>query len=95
MTKRHLKNYGWRRERNMAMRWIWQRRLASLSASRRQFYRTVVLWRRRFADDPESASDECFADILLLPLAGLTFSLFVLSLPGASDAIASAYFCMG
>jgi hypothetical protein len=35
-------------------------------------------------------SGECVADVLLLPLAGLTFSLFVLSIPGASDAIASA-----
>jgi hypothetical protein len=63
---------------------------------RRSIARLYSVW-RRFADDPERASDECIADILLLPLAGMTFSLFVLSIPGASDAIASAcsMACMG
>jgi hypothetical protein len=45
---------------------------------------------RRFADDPERRSDDCLADILLLPLTGLAVSLFLLSIPGASDAIAAA-----
>jgi hypothetical protein len=66
-----------------------RRHLDSLSAyQRRSVTRLYRIW-RGFADDPER-SDECLADILLLPLAGLTFSLFVLSLPGASEAIASA-----
>lgn len=65
-------------------------RLDALSAHRRRSVtRFYGVW-SRFADDPERASDECIADILLLPLAGLTFSFFVLSLPGASDAIAAA-----
>jgi|HubBroStandDraft_6_1064221.scaffolds.fasta_scaffold91944_2 hypothetical protein len=65
-------------------------RLDSLSASRRRSVTRLRGAWRRFADHPERASDDCLADILLLPLAGLTFSLFVLSLPGASDAIAAA-----
>jgi len=66
-----------------------RRHLDSLSAyQRRSVTRLYRIW-RAFADDPERP-DECLADILLLPLAGLTFSLFVLSLPGASDAIASS-----
>ena len=68
------------------------RRAAQLHSllARRSIARLCGAWRRRFADRLERASDECLADILLLPLAGLTFSLFVLSLPGASVAIASA-----
>jgi hypothetical protein len=67
-----------------------RQQLDSLSAYRRRsIARLHGAW-RQFTDDPVRASDECLADILLLPLAGLTFSLFVLSLPGASDAIASA-----
>jgi hypothetical protein len=74
----------------MDIRQAARRRLDSLSAYwRRSITRLYGAW-RRFTDDPERASDECLADILLLPLAGLTFSLFVLSLPGASDAIASS-----
>ena len=60
-----------------------------LAYRRRSIARLYGAW-RRFAGDPERATDDCLADILLLPLAGLTLSLFVLSLPGASDAIASA-----
>jgi hypothetical protein len=74
-----------------------RQQLDSLSAyPRRSIARLYGVW-RRFADDPERASDECIADILLLPLTGMTFSLFVLSIPGASDAIASAcsMACMG
>jgi hypothetical protein len=67
-----------------------RRHFDSLSAyQRRSVTRLYGVW-RRFANHSGRASDECLADILLLPLAGLTFSLFVLSLPGASDAIASA-----
>jgi len=74
----------------MDMRRTWRQQLVSLSAyHRRSLTRLYYVW-QRFADDPERASDECLADILLLPLAGLTLSLFVLSLPGASDAIAAA-----
>ena len=53
---------------------------------RRSIARLYGVW-RRFADDPERASDECIADILLLPLTGMTFSLFVMSMPGSSEAI--------
>jgi hypothetical protein len=74
----------------MDMHRTWRHQLDSLSEYRRRSVaRLSVAW-RRFADDPEPASDVCLADILLLPLAGITFSLFVLGTPGASDAIASA-----
>jgi hypothetical protein len=73
----------------MGIRWPARQQLNAISAYRRRsITRLYRIW-RRFADDPERP-DECLADILLLPLAGLTFSLFVLSLPGASDAIASS-----
>jgi hypothetical protein len=74
----------------MDIRQAARRRLDLLSAYWRRSITRLYGARRRFTDDPEKASDECLADILLLPLSGLTFSLFVLSLPGASDAIASA-----
>jgi hypothetical protein len=74
----------------MDIRRVARQQLDSLSAYRRRPITSLYGVWRRFADHPEGASDECLADILLLPLAGLTFSLFVLSLPGASDAIASA-----
>ena len=47
---------------------------------------------RRFADDPErNTHDYCLADILVLPLAGLALSVWLLgTVPGASDAIAAA-----
>jgi hypothetical protein len=67
-----------------------RRKLDSLSAYRRRSIARICDVRRRFADYPQTRSDDGLADILLLPLAGLTLSLFVLSLPGASDAIASA-----
>ena len=63
---------------------------ASRSAYRRRSIRRLYAAWRRLADEPERASDECLADLLLLPLSGLISSFFVLSLPGASDAIASA-----
>jgi hypothetical protein len=44
---------------------------------------------RRIAGDPAQHEDQ-LADILLLPLAGLALSLFLLGLPGTSDAIAAA-----
>jgi hypothetical protein len=74
----------------MDIRRAWPRTLFELSAYRRRSMARLYYAWQRFVDDPERASDECLADILLLPLAGLTFSLFVLSLPGASDAIATA-----
>jgi hypothetical protein len=74
----------------MDIRQAARHRLVSSSAYRRRFLARLRYAWRRFADDPERASDDCLADILLLPLVGLTLSLFVLSLPGASDAIASA-----
>ena len=74
----------------MDIRRAGQRRLDALSVFRRRSMTGLYGAWRRFANDPERAPDECLADILLLPLAGLTFSLFVLSLPGASDAVASA-----
>ena len=74
----------------MDIRRAGRQQLVSFSAYRRRSLARLRYAWRRFADDPERASDECLADILLLPLAGLTLSLFVLSLPGASDAVAAA-----
>jgi hypothetical protein len=47
---------------------------------------------RRFADDSKRNTDDyCLADILVLPLAGVAFSLWLLgTVPGASDAVAAA-----
>lgn len=60
----------------------------------RRVLRSVYRWKsvawRRLADDPDRKSDDCLADILLLPLSGLTLSLFLLRIPGVSEAIASA-----
>jgi hypothetical protein len=36
------------------------------------------------------ANEDRLVDILLLPLTGLALSLWLLSLPGASDAVADA-----
>ncbi len=46
--------------------------------------------RHRAADDPAEPADGRFADIVLLPLAGLALSLYVLgAIPEASEAIAN------
>jgi hypothetical protein len=47
--------------------------------------------RRYFSTDPSGHSECCAADILLLPLAGLALTLWLLgTVPGASDAISMA-----
>ena len=50
-----------------------------------QFYRA---WRRLAGDDGQAEGR--IVDVFLPPLAGLALSLFLLSLPGASDAVAAA-----
>jgi hypothetical protein len=46
----------------------------------------------RFVDEPGTNTDDyCLADILILPLAGLALSVWLLgTVPGASDAVAEA-----
>jgi hypothetical protein len=52
--------------------------------------RLFRIW-RSFSIDPSGQNDYGVADILLLPLAGLAVTLWVLiSVPGASDAISMA-----
>ena len=59
------------------------RRTARIAYSRHPVARLSRIWRSVVGDPPQT-------EVFLLPLAGLAFSLFVLSLPGASDAIAEA-----
>jgi hypothetical protein len=61
-------------------------RAARVAYSRHPAARLYRVW-RRLAGEPEEAA---LADVLLLPLAGLALSLFLLSLPGAADAVAEA-----
>jgi len=63
-------------------------RTARIPYSRHPAARLCRFW-RRVAGDPAQNEDQ-LADILLLPLAGLALSLFLLGLPGTSDAIAAA-----
>lgn len=66
------------------------RRLARVAYSRHPAARWYRLW-RWWTTDPTGETEHCAADILLLPLAGLAASLWILgSVPGASDAIAAA-----
>ena len=58
--------------------------MAHVAYSRHPAARLYRTWRRVVGRDGE------FTGLLLLPLAGLAFSLFLLSMPGASDAVAAA-----
>jgi hypothetical protein len=68
----------------MSLETIRRGRVARIAYSRHPAARLYRTWRRVVGRDGE------FTSILLLPLAGLTFSLFLLSTPGASDAVAAA-----
>jgi hypothetical protein len=85
-----IRKNGWRGERAVGTRRGAQRRFDSLTKFQRRSVTWLIIARRSLGARQGKVSDECLADILLLPLAGLTFDLFVLSLPGASDAVASA-----
>ncbi|HWB50420.1 MAG TPA: hypothetical protein VG651_15020 [Stellaceae bacterium] len=61
-------------------------RVARVAYSRHPVARVYRAWRRLAGD----RGDAAVADVLFLPLAGLALSLFLLSLPGASDAVAAA-----
>jgi len=61
-------------------------RAARVAYSRHPAARVFRTWRRIAGDQGESG----IAEILFLPLAGLAFSLFLLSTPGASAAVAAA-----
>ena len=61
-------------------------RVARVAYSRHPAARVYRSWRRIAGDEGEGG----IADILFLPLAGLAFSLFLLSIPGASAAVAAA-----
>jgi hypothetical protein len=63
-------------------------RISRIAYSRHPAARLYRTWRRVVGRDGE------FTSVLLLPLAGLAFSLFLLSTPGASDAVATACACM-
>jgi hypothetical protein len=66
------------------------RRAARIAYSRHPVAQLFRAW-RSFRADPISGAPYSAADILLLPLAGLTLTLLLLgSAPGASDAINSA-----
>jgi len=60
-------------------------RVTRVAYSRHPIARLYRGWRRVAGDQVE-----CFADVLFLPLAGLALSLFLLGLPGTSDAVAAA-----
>jgi hypothetical protein len=61
-------------------------RVARVAYSRHPAARFYRAW-RRFAGDQDETG---IVDVLFLPLAGLALSLFLLSLPGASEAVAAA-----
>jgi hypothetical protein len=66
------------------------RRAVRIAYSRRPAARLFRAW-RYFSTDPTSGSQYSAADILLLPLAGLTLTLLLLgTVPGASEAINTA-----
>jgi hypothetical protein len=65
------------------------RRAARIAYSRHPIARLLRLWRCVAGAPAENCNA---ADILLLPLAGLTLSLFVIQLvPNAGEIIAAAY----
>jgi hypothetical protein len=59
-------------------------RIAGIAYSQHPAARLYRTWRRVVGHDRE------FTSVLLLRLAGLAFSLLLLSTPGASDAVAAA-----
>ena len=59
-------------------------RCARIAYSRHPAAQLWRTWRRVGGRDGEAT----IADVMLLPLAGLALSLFLLSMPGASDAVA-------
>jgi hypothetical protein len=61
-------------------------RVARVAYSRHPAARVYRTWRRIAGDQGEGG----IAEILFLPLAGLALSLFLLSIPGASQAVAAA-----
>jgi len=66
------------------------RRVARIAYSRRPAARLFRGW-RYFTTDPSGRARHSAADILLLPLTGLTMTLWLLgTVPGASDAIGAA-----
>ena len=64
-------------------------RTVRVAYSRHPAARLYRIW-RRWTGTGAGEDQVCAADILLLPLAGLALSLFVLSVPGAGEAIADA-----
>ncbi len=60
-------------------------RVARIAYSRHLIARLYRGWRRVSGEEVA-----CLADVLFLPLAGLALSLFLLGLPGTSDAVAAA-----
>ena len=65
------------------------RREAHTAYSRHLTARLYRLW-RYFSSDPATEDGHGAADVLVLPLAGLAFSLWLLgAVPGASDAVAA------
>lgn len=61
-------------------------RVCRVAYSRHPAARLYRTWQRVVGRDGDATT----ADVLLLPLAGLALSLFLLSIPGTSDAVASA-----
>jgi hypothetical protein len=66
------------------------RHIARAAYSRHPAARLYRAW-RYVAGDPSGRAEHCLADILLLPLAGLMLTLWVLeTVPGAGEAIGTA-----
>ena len=62
------------------------RRTARIAYLQHPVARLYRIGRHAIGGDGEGT----IGDVLVLPLAGLALSLFLLSIPGASDAVASA-----
>jgi hypothetical protein len=66
------------------------RRAARVAYSRHPMARLYRAW-GRITEDPDGQTEYCAADILVLPLAGLALTLWVLgTVPGASETIGAA-----
>jgi hypothetical protein len=66
------------------------RRTMRVAYSRHPTARLLRTW-RRFGTDPSGRAQHSAADVLLLPLAGLALTLWLLgTVPGASEAISLA-----
>jgi hypothetical protein len=61
-------------------------RTTRIAYSRHPVARLYRSWRRAAGDNEEIG----IADVVVLPLAGLALSLYVLSIPGAGAAVAAA-----